>query len=151
DDYQRYLLDEAKRQRELAKTEAAAQERPAAKAAAPQPVAKQPVPSAQAAAQPAKAPTDAKDQRKQDAQVRQQLADKARPLKKELEQIDQRIAALVAERAALEHKLAQPLAPSDIAEGGRRLKAAADETAHLEERWLEVSGALEELSAAVAG
>jgi len=74
------------------------------------------------------------------------LADKTRPLRKELEQIDNRLAALAMERAELEHKLTQPLPSGEIAELGRRLKAGNDETAVLEERWLEISSALEEIS-----
>ena len=158
DDYQRYLLDEAKRQRELAKLEAAA-ESAALKAAAPapavaaaKPVAIAPVSIAASADQisargqnDAKPAVDAKEQRKQDAQARQQLAEKARPLKRELEQIDQRLSALVAERADLEQRLTQPLPPAEIADLGRRLKAGHDETAQLEERWLEISAGLEEL------
>lgn len=158
DDYQRYLLDEAKRQRELAKLEAAA-ESAALKAAAPAPavavakaVAIAPVSIAASADQisargqnDAKPAVDAKEQRKQDAQARQQLAEKTRPLKRELEQIDQRLSALVAERADLEQRLTQPLPPAEIADLGRRLKAGHDETAQLEERWLEISAGLEEL------
>ena len=158
DDYQRYLLDEAKRQRELAKLEAAA-ESAALKAAAPAPavavakaVAIAPISIAASADQisargqnDAKPAVDAKEQRKQDAQARQQLAEKTRPLKRELEQIDQRLSALVAERADLEQRLTQPLPPAEIADLGRRLKAGHDETAQLEERWLEISAGLEEL------
>ena len=158
DDYQRYLLEEAKRQRELAKLEAAA-ESAALKAAAPapavaaaKPVAIAPVSIAASADQisargqnDAKPAVDAKEQRKQDAQARQQLAEKTRPLKRELEQIDQRLSALVAERADLEQRLTQPLPPAEIADLGRRLKAGHDETAQLEERWLEISAGLEEL------
>ena len=158
DDYQRYLLDEAKRQRELAKLEAAA-ESAALKAAAPtpavaaaKPVAIAPVSIAASADRisargqnDAKPAVDAKEQRKQDAQARQQLAEKTRPLKRELEQIDQRLSALVAERADLEQRLTQPLPPAEIADLGRRLKAGHDETAQLEERWLEISAGLEEL------
>ena len=158
DDYQRYLLDEAKRQRELAKLEAAA-ESAALKAAAPapavaaaKPVAIAPVSIAASADQisargqnDTKPAVDAKEQRKQDAQARQQLAEKTRPLKRELEQIDQRLSALVAERADLEQRLTQPLPPAEIADLGRRLKAGHDETAQLEERWLEISAGLEEL------
>ena len=158
DDYQRYLLDEAKRQRELAKLEAAA-ESAALKAAAPapavaaaKPVAIAPVSIAASADQisargqnDAKPAVDAKEQRKQDAQARQQLAEKTRPLKRELEQIDQRLSALVAERADLEQRLTQPLPPAEIADLGRRLKAGHDETAQLEERWLEISAGLEEM------
>jgi len=158
DDYQRYLLEEAKRQRELAKLEAAA-DSAALKAAAPAPavaaakaVATAPASIAASADQisargqnDAKPAADAKEQRKQDAQTRQQLAEKTRPLKRELEQIDQRLSALAAERADLEQRLTQPLPPAEIADLGRRLKAGHDETARLEERWLEISAGLEEL------
>jgi ATP-binding cassette subfamily F protein 3 len=85
-------------------------------------------------------------QRKLDAQARQALLEKTRPLKKELEQVDKRMALLSAEKAALEHGLAQPMAPAEIAQNGKRLKAATDEIATLEERWLELSSALEALA-----
>ena len=55
------------------------------------------------------------------------------------------------ERAVLEDKLAQTLSPAEIAECGRALKAGNEETAQLEERWLEISTALEEISAAAVG
>ena len=126
DDYQRYLLDESKRLREAART-----------AAAPQPAA---VP----APPPPPAP-DAREQRRQDAQARQQAAEKTRPLKRELEKLDQRMAALAREKAGLEERLMQPLPPADIAECGRRLKACLDETELLEEKWLDVSTQLETL------
>ncbi|MCM2345848.1 ABC-F family ATP-binding cassette domain-containing protein [Acidovorax soli] len=155
DDYQRYLLDEAKRQRELAKTEAAAESAALKAAAAPAPVAVPVVAPVSIAANAnqtgargqndAKPAVDAKEQRKLDAQARQQLAEKTRPLKREIEQIDQRLAALVAERAGLEERLTQALPPAEIADLGRRLKTGHDETARLEERWLEISAELEEM------
>ena len=70
-----------------------------------------------------------------------------RELKKELEQIDKRLATLAAERAELEARLTQPLPPSEIADCGKRLKQGQDETEKLEERWLEISTALEEMGA----
>ncbi|ART48359.1 ABC-F family ATP-binding cassette domain-containing protein [Acidovorax carolinensis] len=158
DDYQRYLLEEAKRQRELAKLEAAADSAALKAGAALAPVATvaaatiAPVSIAASADQSsikgqndAKPAVDAKEQRKQDAQARQQLAERTRPLKRELEQIDKRLSALLAERADLEQRLTQPLPPADIADLGRRLKAGHDETARLEERWLEISAELEEM------
>ena len=165
DDYQRYLLDESKRLREQAKLEDQGQ---AALVAAPTRVAATPQPSTatvavptSAAASPsaapaapptpvAPAPRDGREQRKLDAQARQQAAEKTRPLKKELEQIDKRLAVLSAERAALEQKLAEPLPPAEIAECGRRLKAGHEETAQLEERWMEISSLLEDRSVANA-
>ena len=161
DEYQRYLLDEAKRQRELAKTEAAADSAAAKTAAAlPAAVADTPVSIAASAdtesvtgQKEANKPSDAasaRDQRKQDAQTRQQQAEKLRPLKRELEQIDQRLTILAGERAVLEERLSQSLPSAEIADSGRRLKALHDETAALEERWLELSGQMEEQSGIAA-
>ena len=150
DDYQRYLLDEAKRQRELAKADAAA-ESAALKAAATAPapttvsIAKSQDKTSARSQNDAKPAVDAKEQRKQDAQARQQQAERTRPLKRELEQIDARLSALAAERAELEDRLTQALPPADIADLGRRLKTGHDETARLEERWLEISAELEEM------
>ena len=56
------------------------------------------------------------------------------------------MAQLSAEKTALEHDLTQPMPPAQIAENGKRLKAATDEIATLEERWLELSSALEALA-----
>ena len=127
DDYQRYLLEESRRLREAAK-------------------------AADAAAQPAPAATastiDPREARRLAAQARQALAEKTKPLKKELEKIDTRMAQLGAEKAALEEKLATPLPPADIAEAGKRLKAVGDELDACEERWLELSEAIEQLTQA---
>ncbi|MGB3880508.1 MAG: ATP-binding cassette domain-containing protein [Diaphorobacter nitroreducens] len=129
DDYQRYLLEESKRLRELAR-------------AAEQVVAETPDPTA-----PSAPPLrDAREQRRQEAQARQQLAEKTRPLKRELEKIDQRLEALNREKAQLEERLMQPLPPAEIAECGRRLKDCTEEVTALEEKWLDVSSALEELA-----
>lgn len=129
DDYQRHLLEESKRLRELAR-------------AAEQVVAETPDPTA-----PSAPPLrDAREQRRQEAQARQQLAEKTRPLKRELEKIDQRLEALSREKAQLEERLMQPLPPAEIAECGRRLKDCTEEVTALEEKWLDVSSALEELA-----
>ena len=122
DDYQRYLLDEAKRLREEAKI--AVREAESAVAAA--------------AATPAKA---------SGAQDRQQRSDQAKPIKREIAQIDERLAAAGTERAALEARLAQPLPPAEIADAGKRLKSLNDEISRLEERWLALSDQLEALAA----
>ncbi|MEZ2293685.1 ABC-F family ATP-binding cassette domain-containing protein [Variovorax sp. RCC_210] len=137
DDYQRYLLDEAKRMREEAKVatrEAGAATVAAAAAAA-----------APAAAAAAAAP--APQQRKQDAQERQQRSEQAKPIKREIAQIDERMAAATTERTALEARMSQPLPSAEIAEAGKRLKALNDEIGRLEERWLALSDQLETLAA----
>ncbi|MEJ8809715.1 ATP-binding cassette domain-containing protein [Variovorax ureilyticus] len=127
DDYQRYLLEESKRLREEAK-------------AAMNAVAVELTPVAQ------ETPPAGKDQRRQDAQDRQQRSERAKPLKRELAQVDQRLADAGAEKAALESRLAQPLPAPEIAEAGKRLKALNDEIEQLEERWLDLSDQLEALA-----
>ena len=159
DDYQVYLLDEAKRQRELAKTEAAAENLAAKNAAAvptvtaarasatpiaPVSIAVSAAPISATGQNDQKKSNDGREQRKQDAALRQQQLERVRPLKRELEQIDKRLAALGSEGAALQERLTQAaVTPADIADAGRRLKAIGDETASLEERWLELSGEIE--------
>jgi len=129
DDYQRYLLEEARRLRE----QLAAATAPAA---------------APAGAEPRLTP---QEQRKAQAMQRQQLATRLKPLKQELQQAERRMAALEAEKVELEARLSTPLAPADIAEAGRRLKAVTEELHALEERWLELSGEIEAAEAGVAG
>jgi ATP-binding cassette subfamily F protein 3 len=84
------------------------------------------------------------EQRKLDAQKRQQLAAQTRPLKRELEQNEQRMTSIDAEKSRLEALLTTPVSPAEMADAGRRLKALADEVATLEERWLELTSLLEE-------
>ncbi len=120
DDYQRYLLEEARRLRE----EVAAGGAGAAPAAG-------------------EARITPQEQRKQQALQRQQLSTRLKPLKKELEQAERRMAMLEAEKSALEARLSSALPPGEIAEAGRRLKAVTDELAQLEERWLALSGDIE--------
>jgi ATP-binding cassette subfamily F protein 3 len=115
DDYQRYLLDEAKRQREVAKktaSAAATQEVTTAKAAAPV-----------------------------------KSSDSVKPLKKELDKVDQQMQALTAERQPLEAKLATTTVAAEMAQTGKRLKAVDAELQQLEERWLELTDQIETATA----
>ncbi len=127
DDYQRYLLDEGKRLR----AEAVAQ----ANAAALKPAVVAPV---------------AEVVRKEDAQLRKEINEKKRPLKKEMDGVEKSMAALESEKNALHDKLATPLPPADIAEAGKRLKAVEDELAELEVRWLELTEAMDAIESAMA-
>jgi ATP-binding cassette subfamily F protein 3 len=171
DDYQKYLLEESKRLREVAKNtarEAAvptgnvvtavtaltqAHDRaadtpstPASNTPAPTTVAAN---MSKTAANPALASSlSSAEQRKLDAQKRQQLATQTRPLKKELEQNEQRMASIEAEKTSLETLLTSPISPVEMADAGRRLKALADEVSTLEERWLELTAKLEEAAEA---
>ena len=131
DDYQRFLLDEAKRQREEAKK--AGSTAPAAALAA----------KSDAPAEKKAAPRDTPEQRKLDAQRRQQQAEATKPLRKEIEKIDQRMKALNTERDSLQALLATTTAPAELAQAGKRLKAIEGEIGMLEERWLELTEQIE--------
>ncbi len=113
DDYQRYLLDEAKRQRELIKEASSAAAKAERKALASAPAPAKPKPAAKGT------------------------------LKRQLEDIEARMAVLNTEGAALEVHLTKAHHPTEIAEFGKGLKTVNDELQNLEEQWLTVSGQLE--------
>jgi len=115
DDYQRYLLDEAKRQREAireASNAAAKAERQAQAAAAAAPKVK-----------PKPAPTGS--------------------LKRKLADVEAHMATLQAEGSQLEGHLCQNPPPADFASQGKRLKAVNEEIQALEEQWLALSEQIE--------
>jgi ATP-binding cassette subfamily F protein 3 len=118
DDYQRYLLDEAKRQREAIKEASSAAAKAERKA------------QAEAAAAAAK------------------LKHKPAPtgsLKRKLADLEARMATLQAEGTQLEGHLCQSPPPADFANQGKRLKAVNEELQTLEEQWLAVSSEMEAL------
>ncbi|QDL54574.1 ABC-F family ATP-binding cassette domain-containing protein [Rhodoferax aquaticus] len=114
DDYQRYLLDEAKRQRELIKQSlidaAKARATPAA-----------PVPIVVKAGNPAK----------------------SSKLTKELQTVEARMEALNTECNALEVRLGNNPPTAEIATLGKQLAAVNEELKALEEKWLELTSQLE--------
>ncbi len=133
DDYQRYLLDEAKRLREEAK-----------KANSPAPAATKKV-AASAAASSAAGTSDTQKSasKKEDAQRRQQQSDAAKPLRKELEKIDLKIQSLTTEKGNLQALLTSTTGAVEIARTGKRLKAIENDLGTLEERWLELTDQIE--------
>jgi ATP-binding cassette subfamily F protein 3 len=136
DDYQRWLLEQSREAQRAARGERAAT------AAAAPPVAAAAPPTAPAAA------ASRGDDRKAAAQARAARAERTRPLRREVERVDAQLAALAAEKASLEAALAAgTLAPPALADHGRRLKRVDDETAALEERWLELHAEIEALDA----
>ena len=163
DDYQKWLL-------EVSRANARGQpipDPPRAAGAAPEP-APSPVPTpvsknkgavpaaaAQApkaaAAKPAAAtPKPAsRDDRQSNKQARIKQAEATRPLRTELQSIDERMAKLGPEKAEVEARLSRPDASTDdYAELGRRLAHIAAELAMLEERWIEVQTELEAMQSA---
>jgi ATP-binding cassette subfamily F protein 3 len=145
DDYQKYLLDHAKRQREEAKKNGAA---PASKVSATETMTKKVESTASSTAsghlnsEKASA-RDLADQRKADAQRRQQQSEATKPLRKELEKIDKRMLALNAEKDSLQSLLTSSAAATEIASTGKRLKVIEGEMGLLEERWLELTEQIE--------
>ncbi len=149
DDYQRWLLDRSKAAAKEAQTAratspakiAAAAPAPAAAAAAPAPTAT-PEPAASAAATPS-----GKDDRRARAHARQAAADAQKPLRQEMNRIDNKLGVLFGERDRLEAELAsEGVTPERIAETGKRLKSLGEEIETLEGRWLELGTALEALA-----
>jgi ATP-binding cassette subfamily F protein 3 len=128
DDYQRYLLDEAKRLREGLKENAS-----------------EPV-SAAASATSGES-LNPKLQRKAEAQRRAELSQKTQPLRRELQKVESEMEALNAERTALEAQLTQPMPAAEIAQAGRRLKVVSEQLEALEERWLTLTDQIEQATA----
>ena len=128
DDYQRYLLDVAKQKREAAqgvKAQGVKSALPSAQTEAPRP--------------------NSGEQRKLDAQRRQQLADQLKPHKKRRDALEKQLQALQAEQAELHARLQGNLTPAELTETSKRLKAVDDALAETEEAWLEVAALMEDL------
>ena len=114
DDYQKYLLDEAKRQREAIKEASSRTAKEETQAAA----ARQAVIKAQGTGKVNKSKTE-----------------------RDLAQVEERMKSLNAEGAALEAHLGKSVHPVEIADLGKRLNEVNAELQSLEERWLEMSTA----------
>ena len=142
DDYQRYLLDEAKRQREAIKEAANGTAKATTQAL-----------KKEAAAHNADEQSKAQQRRmdggkhfgKQGAKPAPGTP-KPKSAKRELELVDARMAVLNGEGAAIEVRLAAGPLPTEIAELGKRLKLVNDELQGLEEKWLSLSSELESAS-----
>ena len=78
------------------------------------------------------------------------FADAVKPLKKELNLVDNKLGVLFAERDALEASLAAPdVDTAKLAETGRRLKEIVEQIEKLEARWLDLSTQLDEIAESV--
>lgn len=135
DDYQRYLLDVARQARENQRSKIAAPGHASSASSVDRP-------SAAPSTGPSQ-PARGAEQRRQEAQRRQHMTEKLRPLRKALEQTEKLMEQLQQEKSRLEAELSGPLAPGSIAEAGRRLKTVLEDLASAENRWLELSEAIE--------
>ena len=123
DDYQRYLLERVQQRRET-----------------------EPEQGTAAFASPKMdVSLSAGELRRQQAAQRQQYLNQRRPLQKQVQQIENDMARLTAEKAELESKLCQPLPADAIAVAGKQLKTVQQILEAAEERWLEASASLESL------
>jgi ATP-binding cassette subfamily F protein 3 len=129
DDYQKYLLDHAKKMREDAKKASAA---PVAKASVA--IEKE---SAYAHKQADTANFDTSKSPKTGKN------DAFKPLRKELDKIDSQMQALNIEKDTLQTQLLHTKAPAELAQIGKRLKTVDVEIGTLEERWLELTEQIE--------
>ncbi len=140
DDYQKYLLDTARAQAKALRDANSAGKKAAS---APAPVAAKPVASAPVPSAPA-----SREDRKADAQARQSKSEELKPLRKELNRIDNRLGVLFGDRTAIEASFASGgLTHAQLAEHGKKLKALSEEIGLLEGQWLELSTQVDELSA----
>ena len=114
DDYQRYLLDEAKRQREAAKKGTADGAKPTGR--------------------DSQAGSNRKNSKPQTGKG---------SLRTEIDKIETRMQTLNQEGASLESHISSAVKPSEIGELGKRLKLVNDELRNLEDRWLALSSQLE--------
>ncbi|MFM2058441.1 MAG: hypothetical protein RLY71_2826 [Pseudomonadota bacterium] len=154
DDYQKWLLDQSREAARAAKaagnsaSKAATSKATAATVAAP--VA---APSAPAANNAGSAESGGfRDDRKAAAAARQKIAEQAKPFKKELAQVEQKLAAAQARHVQLLDAMAgADVPPAARAEQGRQLKQLDDEIAELEMRWLELGEQIEEIARQAQG
>ena len=133
DDYQKYLLDHAKKMREDAK-KASAAPAPAAKVAIEK----------EAASAHKTLTTATFDTQKGAKTSKNDVAKPAfKALRKELDKIDGQMQVLNLEKDQLQTQLHHTKAPVDLAQTGKRIKAIDAEIGTLEERWLELTEQIE--------
>ena len=148
DDYQRYLLDESRRLREEAKLEDRLSSNNAATENANQTALAVTSAATEAttfseSTNVAKPVATSSAQRKLDAQRRQELNAKTKPIKKLIEQADKKIAALHTEKTTIEASLCTQVTPAEMASLGQQLKKVTEELENLEMQWLEWAAEVE--------
>jgi ATP-binding cassette, subfamily F, member 3 len=92
-------------------------------------------------------PTASREDRKAGKAARAKLSETTRPLRVELQRVDERLAKLASERAAVEAQLASGAAADRVVELSREHHHILAEVAMLEERWLVLHTELETLTA----
>jgi ATP-binding cassette, subfamily F, member 3 len=152
DDYQKYLLDMARQRRESLQAKAAASAAPPSQTADATDSIAVSSDSARAGGQNASsnAPEKifkSKEQRQLEARERAALAEKTKPLKARLQQLEALIAQLQAEQNGLHEALIQPMPSAQLVEANKRLAQISSEIEDAEWKWLEISERIEGLAA----
>jgi ATP-binding cassette subfamily F protein 3 len=159
DDYQQYLLAEAKRIKELMKEELAAKDNFAHRENAKDAQNSNTVlsstydrsPVQDSFSKPRKPAQpivegeiiSAKERRKREAELRNQKKEQSQPILNEIKGIDQKLAQLGVEKAELENQLIAGATPQDLAIIGKRLKDIQNQLETYENRWMELQENLE--------
>jgi ATP-binding cassette, subfamily F, member 3 len=165
DDYQKYLLDMAKQRREslsarnaAAKSSALSAETSATATASSSAKTTKSIAnySIQAGGEgnisskkEAEPIFKSKEQRQQEARERSALAEKTKPLKTRLKQLEDSIEALKIEQTQWHNKLTQPVPSAELIEANKRLATIASEIEESEWKWLEISERIEGLLTAL--
>ena len=89
----------------------------------------------------------ASEQRRIDAAERQLLAEKAKPLKRELGEIEHKLDRLQHQKLELETKLSSPLPVPEMTQAAKLHKSISQEVEALEIRWLELSAQVDAVTA----
>jgi ATP-binding cassette, subfamily F, member 3 len=161
DDYQKYLLDMAKQRREslsarnaVAKSSALSAETSATATASSSVKTTKSIAnysiqaggeghiSSKKAADPI---FKSKEHRQQEARERSALAEKTKPLKTRLKQLEDNIEALKIEQTQWHNKITQPVPSAELIKANKRLAAITSEIEESEWKWLEISERLEGL------
>jgi ATP-binding cassette subfamily F protein 3 len=90
-------------------------------------------------------PQGGRPSRQRQAQMRLDKADRLKPLKKELQQLETSMQTQQSEWALLEAKMLSPLSGTEMADLGRQMKSKQQQMALTEERWLALSEELDAL------
>jgi len=157
DDYQQYLLAEAKRIKELMKEEFSGKVNLSKSADTKEIQSATRVDSTsdqqlEDTSKQSKKPAtpivegeiiSAKERRKREAELRNQKKEQSQPILKELKTIDLKLAQLTAEKTNLEQQLIAGAAPAELAGMGKRLKDLQNELENYENRWMELQETLE--------
>ena len=149
DDYQQYLLAEAKRIKELMKEELANKSQPVNKSKDMQSIEQNSNEGQNTKTRKIVKPIEpgevmsAKERRKREAEFRNQKNLQSQPALKEIKSIDLKLASLNIEKTKLEEELVSGAKPTELAVIGKRLKEIQNEIVLQENRWIELQDILE--------